>query len=250
MRPVLDFLLMHEGQQVDREIALQRRDWEDLAQIDAIESILSDFSRQFGSGHLEEFFASAADEMGELKQLVARVGFRSDLAQIDAIESILSDFSRQFGSGHLEEFFASAADEMGELKQLVARVGFAEPFDAALDFGCGLGRLTRAMKSFCREVVGVDISEEMVRQAQLLNPNCQFVHNPYNDLRVFSSGRFDLVYSFQVLQHQRSAALIRNYVSEFIRVLKPGGLALFQVPYRISFLHRLQPRRRMFQILS
>jgi len=201
MRPVLDFLLMHEGQQVDREIALQRRDWEDLA-------------------------------------------------QIDAIESILSDFSRQFGSGHLEEFFASAADEMGELKQLVARVGFAEPFDAALDFGCGLGRLTRAMKSFCREVVGVDISEEMVRQAQLLNPNCQFVHNPYNDLRVFSSGRFDLVYSFQVLQHQRSAALIRNYVSEFIRVLKPGGLALFQVPYRISFLHRLQPRRRMFQILS
>jgi len=172
-----------------------------------------------------------------------------DLAGLDAMWAVFSDPSRQFGNWRAEEFFSTAVEEIRELKRLIGAVGFPGNFDSALDFGCGLGRLTRALKPFCREVIGVDISERMVSQAKLLTPNCQFLHNPYSDLRIFPSGRFDLVYSFQVLQHQRSVKLITGYVSEFIRVLKPGGLAVFQVPYHISPWHRIQPARRLYQVL-
>ena len=62
-----------------------------------------------------------------------------------------------------EEFFASAADVVrrleGELKRLRGR-------DAALEIGCGPGRLMRPMSRHFAEIHGVDVSDEMVRLAR------------------------------------------------------------------------------------
>src|SRR5690348_2134708 len=62
-----------------------------------------------------------------------------------------------------EEFFSTAADVLrllsGELKRLRSR-------DAALEIGCGPGRLMRPLAQHFGEIHGVDVSDEMIRLAR------------------------------------------------------------------------------------
>ena len=48
------------------------------------------------------------------------------------------------------------------------------------------------------------------------------------------------------LQHVPSPATALGYIAEFLRVVRPGSFAVFQVPERIPWLYRLQGRRRAF----
>jgi len=61
-------------------------------------------------------------------------------------------------------------------------------------------------------------------------PACKFTLNTQTDLRVFGDDTFDLIYSRIVLQHQPHQEWIRAYLREFVRILSPGGIAVFQIP--------------------
>lgn len=103
----------------------------------------------------------------------------------------------------------------------------------ALDFGCGVGRLTQALALHFDAVTGVDISAPMLEHARAHNRHGErvsYVHNTRPDLAVFGSGSFDFVYSLITLQHI-APEYSRRYIAEFVRLLAPGGAALFQVPY-------------------
>ncbi len=102
----------------------------------------------------------------------------------------------------------------------------------ALDFGCGIGRLTIALADYYGEVVGVDIAISMVEQARQRNPapdRIRYEHNPNPDLSRFPSGSFDFVCSWIVLQHMPSS-LMTTYIGELVRLVAPGGLLVFQLP--------------------
>jgi SAM-dependent methyltransferase len=172
-----------------------------------------------------------------------------ELADLDPMWAVLSEPQHKFGRWDVDEFFSTGAEEIAHLRRRLSELGLPDTFDSALEFGCGLGRLSRAMTLCCREVVGVDISEGMVRRAMALTPACQFLHRPDGDLSIFPPDRFDLVYSRRVLQHQRSTELILRFVSEFVRILKPGGVLAFQVPCRIPYMHRIQARRKLYEAL-
>ena len=73
-----------------------------------------------------------------------------------------------------------------------------------------------------------------------------FVVNAADDLGRFADQSFDLVYSVIVLQHVPDRATIESYIGEFCRVLRPGGLAIFQLPSHIPKVFRLQWRRRLY----
>lgn len=106
----------------------------------------------------------------------------------------------------------------------------------ALDFGCGVGRLTRGLEVFFEEVVGVDVAASMIDKANELSPassRCRYVLNTQPDLQVFESASFDFVLSFIVLQHMRQEYQAK-YLGEFLRLLKPDGLCLFQLPDYLS----------------
>ena len=53
--------------------------------------------------------------------------------------------------------------------------------------------------------------------------------NPVSDLRLFPDDHFDFIYSNIVLQHMEPG-YSRKYIQEFIRILVPGGLVVFQLP--------------------
>jgi ubiquinone/menaquinone biosynthesis C-methylase UbiE len=150
------------------------------------------------------------------------------------------------------EFFASGAAEIDHVMQQAARLGLPGQKRSALDFGCGVGRLTRALAGKFDRCVGVDIAESMLARAREWHrewSSCQFLLNTTGDLRLFQDRAFDLVYSNIVLQHLPRMRLIESYVAEFIRVLAEDGLLVFQLPHHIPWKNRIQPRRRVYRLL-
>lgn len=99
-----------------------------------------------------------------------------------------------------------------------------------LDFGCGAGRLSQALAAHADEVTGVDVAPAMLDTARTLDRTdgrCTFVLNERPDLGIFAEDTFELVYTELVLQHLPKP-LIERYLAEFLRVLRPGGVAVFQ----------------------
>lgn len=70
---------------------------------------------------------------------------------------------------------------------------------------------------------------QVARRHNRYGERCQYRLNDRDDLVQFADGAFDLVYSHLVLQHM-APSFSRRYIQEFIRILRPGGLAIFQVP--------------------
>jgi SAM-dependent methyltransferase len=139
----------------------------------------------------------------------------------------------------VESFFA---DGRSEVERVMDKLRDVLPErERALDFGCGVGRLTQALGQHFRWVVGVDISSEMVNQARKLNSEqgVSFaVTTQAGPSLSFGSRSFDLVYSTIVLQHMPHE-LQRGYVKEFVRVLKPEGVASIELPTGPSTTHAI-----------
>jgi SAM-dependent methyltransferase len=153
-----------------------------------------------------------------------------DLAERDALSAILTDDSKAGGRWDVAEFMATGDAEVATVMSHLATIGHAPNFTgAALDFGCGVGRLTQALARRFASCVGVDISHEMVRQAEALNqhPHCRYVASSAARLP-FADASFSFVYSNIVLQHV-PRPLAKNYLREFVRVVAPGGVLVFGV---------------------
>jgi SAM-dependent methyltransferase len=171
-----------------------------------------------------------------------------ELAALDPLWAILSEGAKRGNKWDVEDFFNTGKIEVDDLMtQVNVRPGGS---GKALDFGCGVGRLTRGLLRYYREAYGVDISDNMIRTARDLTPKCDFRVNNVPDLSIFADKTFDLVYSNRVLQHQPSAEVIAKYVSEFFRVTIPGGLVIFQVPYRKSFRNMFNLKRSAYHLLK
>lgn len=169
-----------------------------------------------------------------------------ELARLDPLFAILTEKEKQYGRWDPEEFFASGRVE---IDRLMASCGFqAGDNGRALDFGCGVGRLSRTLRLYFGEVYGVDISAEMVELARRFTPSCTFLVNQTDRLAAFPDDFFDFIYSNIVLQHQPSKELARGYIREFVRVLKPTGRAVFQIPHKLTLRYALQPKRRLYSL--
>lgn len=125
----------------------------------------------------------------------------------------------------------------------IASYRFAEDFargKSVLDLGCGSGYGAAMIASVARNVVAVDVSEEAVRFASEHHAASNLSHRviqPDAPLP-FESASFDVVLSFQVIEHVRDDA---RYVAEALRVLRPGGTLIVITPNRSV---RLLPTQR------
>jgi SAM-dependent methyltransferase len=181
----------------------------------------------------------------------------NELARRNPFGAILTGGNDESAEWNVEEFFetgkADAARFMADLERIAPPIRR----DRLLDFGCGVGRVARALADHFQSVVGVDAAATMIAHARDLNAscrNCEFVVNPGTDLRGFCTGTFDVIYSRLVLQHI-PPALVRVYIPELVRVLAPGGVLMFQLPEEIArepeeaFLNSLVIGGRLKQLL-
>ncbi|OLC36042.1 MAG: hypothetical protein AUH84_02215 [Thaumarchaeota archaeon 13_1_40CM_4_38_7] len=164
-----------------------------------------------------------------------------DLADLDPLWAILSHKGKKF-RWDLNEFFSTGQTETDGIIKTAQELGYPLAWNLALDFGCGVGRLTRALAKNFQECYGVDISEIMITKAKILNQfisNCKFILNTENDLKIFQNNYFDLIYTNLVLQHLQDKKMIKSYLIELIRTLKKEGLLIFQLPHYYPIMHRM-----------
>ncbi|HYK06610.1 MAG TPA: class I SAM-dependent methyltransferase [Gaiellaceae bacterium] len=174
------------------------------------------------------------------------------LAEVDALWAVLTAPGRKGGGWDLEEFFATGEAEIVHVLDVAGRLGRPSRHERALDFGCGVGRLTRALGTRFDRAIGIDISAGMVEQARRLNeafPACEFRLNAAADLAQLDSDSFDLVYSSIALQHVPTVPEVERYIAELVRVARTDGLVVFGLPTHIPFPWSLQPRRRAYAVL-
>lgn len=93
-----------------------------------------------------------------------------------------------------------------------------------LDAGCGAGGAFFYLKKF-GSIIGIDVSDDALRFAKTLGTvkKGDIVKLPFGD------ATFDIVVCFDVLYH-RWVGDYRKALSEFYRVLKPGGIVLIREP--------------------
>lgn len=136
------------------------------------------------------------------------------------------DTSLDFTAPDMVAFFdtgrrivAEALDEAG-----LASTG------TAVEIGSGLGRVCLALADRFDRVIGVDVSPEMVRRAGALVPadNVEFVLGDGSSLEGIPDQSADLVLSFTVFQHIPDVAVIEDYIVDAGRILRPGGVLVFQ----------------------
>jgi SAM-dependent methyltransferase len=104
------------------------------------------------------------------------------------------------------------------------------PPGRALDAACGTGRHARHLVEHGHEVLGVDVTPEMIDRARIQVPQARFLNC---DLRSIPTddGHFDLVVCGLAVGH---LADLHSGVAELARVLRPGGRLM------ISVLHPFQ----------
>ncbi len=158
-------------------------------------------------------------------------------ARTDPLWSICADPAKRNQLWNREEFFASGEKELATVLNHATKLGLEIQQSApALDFGCGVGRLTRALAGRFSECWGLDISSTMIRLAQEFNhdiPNCHFVVNESERLEKLESCYFGFIYSSIVLQHIANE-YAHKYIAELIRTLRPQGIFIFQVPEKFQ----------------
>lgn len=173
-----------------------------------------------------------------------------ELARFNPEWAVLSEPEARFAGWDLDDFFRRGSEQVDHTMEVASELRVPQSPRSVLDFGCGVGRLSRELARRFGRYVGVDISAGMVERARALNGefgNCTFLLNERPDLSLFGDGEFDAVVSFIVLQHIPDRDLIRAYIAEFARVLAPGGLIAFQLPSAMPLIYRVLWRKRLYR---
>jgi 2-polyprenyl-3-methyl-5-hydroxy-6-metoxy-1,4-benzoquinol methylase len=166
------------------------------------------------------------------------------LGDMDPLWAILAAADKKGNKWNPEEFFATGVLEIDntlhELESMNIQIGKAR----ALDFGCGVGRLSQALAGHFDEVYGVDIASSMIDKAREYNrfgDRCKYILNQSPDLKQLEDCKFDFIYSTITLQHM-APEYSRSYIDEFLRLLRPGGVVIFDLPNEPQKAQKLKLR--------
>jgi SAM-dependent methyltransferase len=150
----------------------------------------------------------------------------------DAYFGVLSAgrFSNATIAAHREEFFASGRHQISHRFEILETSLGPIPKNRALDFGCGVGRLTEALASRFDHVTGLDVSPSMLGKARENAAAHGHANITYllSDDRLDAGGPFDFVHTHMVLQHiprDRGMAII----AKLLALAAPGGVASLHI---------------------
>ena len=179
------------------------------------------------------YLTDMLQELIDLSVRVEPVDVWADWAELETPQDLAWARERLDGSGErglAQEFWAVRAEGYGQLEwasrqgylQAFVAAGDFQPTDRVLDVGTGTGIVAHAISPLVAEVVGVDISPDMLARARASRvANEVFEEGEACKLR-FPDTQFDKVTARMIFHH-----LIEDgdqAMRECYRVLKPGGM--------------------------
>jgi SAM-dependent methyltransferase len=156
--------------------------------------------------------------------------------QTDPLWAIFVHPSKRGNKWELGEFFNTGQAEIDSVMEYLEQRHVTVSKGRALDFGCGVGRLTQALARHFSLVEGVDIAPAMIELANKFNrygERCKYYVNDAADFAMFNDEIFDFIYSRIVLQHIKPE-YSKNYIKEFLRLLAPEGVLVFELATEAS----------------
>jgi ubiquinone/menaquinone biosynthesis C-methylase UbiE len=162
-------------------------------------------------------------------------------AEIDPFWVILADPKCYGGKWDVAEFFATGEEEIDRVFKFMERKSITLPTGPFLDFGCGIGRVSKALVKNFGNGFGIDVAPKMVELARKYVNGVDFIVNQTDSLNQFSDNSIGFIYSHMVLQHIPNQYQ-KRYIEEFLRILKPGGLAVFQIPIEMVNFIEAKPK--------
>ena len=150
----------------------------------------------------------------------------------DPMWAILTDPAKKDNKWQPGEFFETGINDIERVISYTKQRNLNINYNKAIDFGCGVGRLTQALAMKFNEVIGIDIAPSMINSANYHNrfkERCKYVLNNKYDLSFIPSADVDFIYTIITLQHMKPK-FSKGFIQEFMRILKRGGLLIFQIP--------------------
>jgi SAM-dependent methyltransferase len=175
-----------------------------------------------------------------------------EIGNLDGLWAILSDPEKRHGAWDVDEFLQTGPREIDAVLRRAGQWRVPVGHGRALDFGCGVGRVTGALRAHFDTCLGLDISDAMVSHARRLHPDMEpaaFLTLAEAPLPRISDQAFDFIYCSLVLQHMRDRRVIEATLIDFTRLLNKGGLLVFQLPSAIPLRRRIQARPRLYGAL-
>jgi SAM-dependent methyltransferase len=184
-----------------------------------------------------------------LKQIRQRRDWE-DLASFDPLGAILREPGRD-SAWDVDDFLATGKRDAERALGDAAAHGLPRQRRRALDFGCGVGRVTRALAERFDDVLGLDISPTMIERARELEGagRVRYRVGTQDDLDLLPVADFDFVVSLLVLQHLPSPDDVEQVVGALTRRVASGGALVLQVPSVLPPRRRIQSRRRAYVTL-
>jgi 2-polyprenyl-3-methyl-5-hydroxy-6-metoxy-1,4-benzoquinol methylase len=142
----------------------------------------------------------------------------------------------EFRAGALDEhakqkFFASGVEVVDGFISLAEKAFGPLRYGTALDYGCGVGRLTRRLAERFQKVIGVDISSEMLEEARRNLAGCQNV--TLEQAGSESTTPLDFVLSKIVFQHIPATEGFR-ILERLATRLSAAGVGILDLPVRYT----------------
>ena len=105
------------------------------------------------------------------------------------------------------------------------------------DMGCGPGQIARYLHEHGAKACGVDLSTEMLKHAQRLNPDIPFRQGNMLALTDIADGSYTAIAAFYSIIHIPRSSVVEA-LQELKRVLSPKGLLLLTFHIGQQIIHR------------
>jgi SAM-dependent methyltransferase len=120
----------------------------------------------------------------------------------------------------VEAFYSTGRPYIDNVARWLKDATGASPSGRALDFGCGVGRLSEAMCAYAADVTGLDVSPGMLELARARSSKVTYVGE-------MPDGPFDWINSFIVFQHIAPVQGL-EILKDLLARLAPGGAVSLQ----------------------
>jgi SAM-dependent methyltransferase len=162
-------------------------------------------------------------------------------ARADAVYWINTSYGANVQS--LDAFFEDGKRWARTLTQpAFERLGFDPAGKTVLEIGSGIGRLFPGFVDLGFDrVLGIDVSDEMVRMGREVCPvpQAEFILTDGSRFKGVPDGTVDFCFSYNVLQHLPDRSILWRNLEETARVLRPGGAFQLHLRARHTLKRRL-----------